>query len=264
MLNIFATGVHFNPTCPCLYIDGNVLRDRGSQELPDEVRARLTGDSSWRLTPVDMQRSLDRAFSEGEIRAVVGFVRWLRDQILRRGVGDVAQAVDESRSSGSSSAGKAFEASGWSVLASTAATSVSCRVMPQTSISPFSRHQGASAGARVSRRGSPEGVRRLVAGGPGLVGDGRIGLRADPGDQCLGGHGHGEAPHLTREPVEHTCLDRTGVHIEADERTLLHSDASSRSRPAAARVATETRARLFSGATGCSIWSRVVGPRGAP
>jgi hypothetical protein len=81
MLYIYAAGVHFSPDCPCLYVDGKELRERGSKDLLDAVRARLSGDRSWRLMRVDAQCTLDRAFSESEIRAVVGFVRWLRDQV---------------------------------------------------------------------------------------------------------------------------------------------------------------------------------------
>lgn len=85
MLNIFASGVHFSCDCPCLYIDGAGLRSRRGPEFLDAVRARLAGDDSWRLMSVDAQCSLDQAFSASEIRAVVGFVRWLRDQISKRG-----------------------------------------------------------------------------------------------------------------------------------------------------------------------------------
>jgi hypothetical protein len=54
--------------------------------------------------------------------------------------------------------------------------------------------------------------------------------------------GKGEALHLPREPVEHSRLDRLGVNIEPEERTLMHSGASSRSRSAVALFATATRA----------------------
>src|SRR5659263_611694 len=108
---------------------------------------------------------------------------------------------------------------------------------------------------QAGHAGGEEGTRQLVAGRPGLIGDRRRRLRADPGDQRFGGHGHGQALHLTREPVEHSRLDRTGVHVKADERTLMHSGASSRPRPAVALLATATRARLCAEASGSSIWS---------
>lgn len=85
MLYIYAAGVHFSPDYPCLYLDGRELRERGSEGLLDAVHDRLSGDGSWRLMPVDAQCALDRAFSEGEIATVVGFTRWLRDQISKRG-----------------------------------------------------------------------------------------------------------------------------------------------------------------------------------
>jgi 8-oxo-dGTP diphosphatase len=85
MLYVYAAGVHFSPDCPCLYVDGKELRERGSKGLLAAVRDRLSGDGSWRLMKVDAQCALDRAFSESEIAMVVGFTRWLRDQISRRG-----------------------------------------------------------------------------------------------------------------------------------------------------------------------------------
>ena len=81
MLYIYAAGVHFSPDCPCLYVDGKELRERRSEDLLDAVHDRLSGDGSWRLMKVDAQCALDRAFSQDEIRAVVGFGRWLRDQV---------------------------------------------------------------------------------------------------------------------------------------------------------------------------------------
>ncbi len=81
ILNVYAAGVHFSPDFPCLYIDGNVLRSRGGQELLDRVRTRLTGGGSWRLMPVDAEWILDRAYSEDEIDAATTFARWLRDQV---------------------------------------------------------------------------------------------------------------------------------------------------------------------------------------
>lgn len=83
MLNIFATGVHFSRKCPCLYIDGKSLREARGQQFLGRVRTRLVGDALWHVHKVDMQCQLDHAFSEGEIRAVLGFVRWLRDQISK-------------------------------------------------------------------------------------------------------------------------------------------------------------------------------------
>ena len=81
MLYVYAAGVHFSPDCPCLYVDGKELKERRGKDLLAAVHERLSGDRSWRLMKVDAQCALDRAFSQGEIRAVVGFVRWLRDQV---------------------------------------------------------------------------------------------------------------------------------------------------------------------------------------
>jgi hypothetical protein len=86
ILNIFATGVHFSPDFPCLYVDGNVLRSRRGQQFLDLVRARLADSGSWRLMPVDMQCVLDRTYSEDEIDEAVTFLRWLRDRISETGV----------------------------------------------------------------------------------------------------------------------------------------------------------------------------------
>ena len=83
MLNIFERGVHFSPHCPCLYIDGNVLRDRRGQDVLDVVHARLATDALWCLHKVDLQCPLDRAFSQDEISTVVGFVRRLRGLISK-------------------------------------------------------------------------------------------------------------------------------------------------------------------------------------
>jgi 8-oxo-dGTP diphosphatase len=85
MLYVYAAGVHFSPDCPCLYVDGKELRERGNEGLLDAVRKRLSGDGSWRLMRVDAQCTLDRTFSKSEIATVVGFTRWLRDQITGRG-----------------------------------------------------------------------------------------------------------------------------------------------------------------------------------
>ena len=53
--------------------------------------------------------------------------------------------------------------------------------------------------------------------------------------------------HITAYAERHMSLtadslDRTGMHIEPDERTLIHTGASSRSRSAVALFATATRA----------------------
>jgi hypothetical protein len=52
----------------------------------------------------------------------------------------------------------------------------------------------------------------------------------------------GSLADSVKQAVEHSRLDPAGVDVEADERTLLHSDASSRSRPAVALLAPATRA----------------------
>ncbi len=86
MLYIYGAGVHFSPNCPCLYLDGKELRERGPNGLLDAVHDRLSSDGSWRLMRVDAQCALDRAFSDSEIAKVVAFTRWLRDQLSSRGV----------------------------------------------------------------------------------------------------------------------------------------------------------------------------------
>ena len=103
MLNLFATGVNFSPKCPCLYIDGNSLRKAGGQQFLDRVHTRLVGDALWHVPKVDMQCQLDHALTAGEIRAVVEFVRWLRDEISKGG----GEGQPRRSSSGGDSEGKA-------------------------------------------------------------------------------------------------------------------------------------------------------------